>query len=64
MDFRVSEHGDLFVGQRALGAVGIVAEPIVCFVIALFSYLGFRIYAIQDMLRCRGVWEMFRVESA
>lgn len=64
MDFGVSKHGDLLVGQGALRAVGVVAQPIVGFVVVFFGYLWFRLEAMEYMLWRRRVWEMLRMEGA
>jgi len=64
MDFGVSKHGDLLVGQGALCAVGVVAQPIVGFVVIFFGYFWFCLEAMEYVLRRRRVWEVLRMEGA
>ena len=64
MDFGVSKHGDLLVGQGALRAVGVVAQPIVGFVVVFFSYFYLWLEAMEYVFWRRRVWEVLRMEGA
>jgi len=64
MDFGVSKHGDLLVGQGALRAVRVVAQPIVGFVVVFFSSFYFWLEAVKYVFWRRRVWEVLRMEGA
>lgn len=64
MDFGMSEHCNLLVGQGALRAVRVVAQPIVGFVVVSFSCFYLWLEAVEYVFWRRRVWEVLRMEGA
>jgi len=64
MDFGVSKHGNLLVGQGALRAVRVVAQPIVGFIVIFFGCFWFCLEAVKYVFWRRRVWEVLRMEGA